>query len=117
MWRALVVISIVGLAACSQADQSSPGQEAAAVAELITTLGCGSCHIIPGIVDAHGLVGPSLERVASRQFIAGLLRNTPDNMVAWLRDPQRIVPGNAMPDLGISEQQAKSLAAYLATLK
>ena len=49
--------------------------------------------------------------------MAGLLRNNPDNMVAWLRNPQRIVPGNAMPDMGMSEAGACTVAAYLGTLR
>ncbi len=104
------------LAACSSAPPLVTG-DAAAGADLITKLGCGSCHSIPGIVDANGLVGPPLGHIASRQFIAGVLRNTPDNMVQWLRFPQKIVPGNAMPDLAISEQDARQLTAYLETLK
>jgi cytochrome c2 len=55
--------------------------------------------------------------MASRQYIAGLLRNTPENMVHWLRFPQKVVPGNAMPNLGISDRDARNIAAYLATLK
>ena len=46
-----------------------------------------------------------------------MLRNTPDNMTAWLRDPQKIVPNNAMPDVGLDEQQARDVAAYLSTLQ
>jgi cytochrome c oxidase assembly factor CtaG/cytochrome c2 len=82
----------------------------------IAAVGCGSCHSIPGIADAQGLVGPPLDRMGRRIFIAGLLRNTPDNLVTWLRNPQAIVPGNAMPDLGLSDQQARDIAAYLYTL-
>ena len=84
---------------------------------LIRKLGCGSCHDIPGIVGAHGMVGPPLTRMASRQYVAGLLRNTPENMVRWLRFPQQVVPGNAMPNLGLSDHDARQIAAYLATLK
>jgi len=102
------------LAACSS---DHPTGDLSAGAALITKLGCGACHGIPGIVDAAGLVGPPLDHIASRQFIAGVLRNTPDNMVQWLRFPQRVVPGNAMPDLGISEADARQLTAYLETLK
>ena len=108
---------LLALAACSKAHSASPDADAAAGAALITKLGCGSCHTIPGIVDANGMVGPPLEHIASRQFIAGVLRNTPDNMVQWLRFPQRIVPGNAMPDLAISQDDALRLTAYLETLK
>jgi cytochrome c2 len=84
---------------------------------LIHKLGCGSCHTIPGVLDAHGKVGPPLEGMASRQYVAGMLRNTPDNMVQWLRFPQTVVPGNAMPNLGISNAEAHQIAAYLATLQ
>jgi cytochrome c2 len=82
----------------------------------IRQTGCGSCHIIPGIDGARGLVGPPLDHMGKRIFIAGLLRNTPANMVTWLRDPQEIVPGNAMPDMGLSEEQARDITAYLYTL-
>lgn len=83
----------------------------------IVSTGCGSCHTIPGIGGADGNVGPPLTRIGDRIFIAGLLRNTPDNMVLWLREPQRIVPGNAMPDMGLSAEQARDIAAYLYTLR
>lgn len=55
--------------------------------------------------------------MGKRIFIAGLLRNTPANMVTWLLDPQEIVPGNAMPDMGLSEEQARDITAYLYTLE
>jgi cytochrome c2 len=45
------------------------------------------------------------------------LRNNPNNMIAWLRNPQGIVPGNAMPDMGMSEADARAVAAYLGTLR
>jgi cytochrome c1 len=62
-------------------------------------------------------VGPPLDHMGRRVFIAGLLRNTPENMVRWLRFPQRIVPGNAMPDMGLTERQARDITAYLYTLE
>ena len=83
----------------------------------IEQIGCGSCHMIPGIDGAQGLVGPPLDHMGKRIFIAGLLRNTPANMVTWLLDPQEIVPGNAMPDMGLSEEQARDITAYLYTLE
>ena len=85
-------------------------------AKEIAATGCGACHRIPGIATARGLVGPPLDRMGRRTFVAGLLRNTPENMVIWLRDPQAVVPGNAMPDMGLSEQQARDITAYLYTL-
>jgi cytochrome c2 len=89
--------------------------EAGAV--LISAKGCGGCHRIPGIGDADGLVGPPLDHMSRRTIIAGILRNTPSNMIAWLRAPQEIVPGNAMPDVGLSDDEARHVTAYLYTLR
>jgi cytochrome c2 len=78
---------------------------------------CGSCHEIPGVADAHGEVGPSLQRFARRVYIAGRRNNTPDNLVQWLQDPHQIDPQSAMPPMGIGESEARDIAAYLYTLK
>jgi cytochrome c len=69
---------------------------------------------VPG---AQGTVGASLTAFSRRMYIAGNLPNTPENLVAWIRSPQAIEPGTAMPDLGVSEVDARHLAAYLATLR
>src|SRR5437762_1436645 len=79
--------------------------------------GCGSCHRIPGISGAESLVGPSLERIASRVYIAGQLINKPDAMIAWLRDPRHLRSPTAMPNLSVGEQEGRDIAAYLYTLK
>jgi cytochrome c2 len=79
--------------------------------------GCGSCHEIPGIAGATGKVGPALGGIATRVEIAGMLANDPANMVAWLRHPQRILPGSGMPEMGVTEHDARDVAAYLYTLK
>lgn len=84
---------------------------------LIRNYGCGSCHAVPGVADADGVVGPPLNQIGRRIYLAGLLRNTPDNMVVWLRKPQDIVPGNVMPDMGLSDRDAHDVAAYLYTLR
>jgi len=63
------------------------------------------------------MVGPPLTSVASRVYIAGVMRNSPDNMVEWIQHPQSIVPGNVMPDMGIAHDEARDIAAYLATLR
>lgn len=78
---------------------------------------CATCHEIPGIVGANVPVGPPLARIATRGIIAGMLPNTPENMIRWLRAPQAVNPRTAMPDLGIPEHDARNIAAYLATLK
>jgi cytochrome c len=79
--------------------------------------GCGSCHEIGGVAGAHGKVGPSLNGIAQRSFIAGRLPNNADNLVQWIQFPQSISPGTDMPNLGISEPSARDIAAYLYTLR
>ena len=83
----------------------------------IAAYGCGSCHMIPGITGADGLVGPPLIRWSQRKMIAGEIPNTPDNLVYWIAVPQSIEPGTAMPNLGVSDGQARDIAAYLYTIK
>ena len=84
---------------------------------VISRSGCGSCHQIPGIQNSIGLVGPPLDHFSRRTIVAGLLPNTAPNLVRWLRYPQEVVPGNAMPDAGLSDSQARDVAAYLYTLR
>lgn len=78
---------------------------------------CLTCHAIPGLVGANAPVGPPLGGIGSRGVIAGRLANNPDNMVRWLRAPRQVNPHSAMPDLGVTERDARDIAAFLATLK
>ncbi|HLK51298.1 MAG TPA: c-type cytochrome [Bryobacteraceae bacterium] len=78
---------------------------------------CGSCHTIPGVSDAKGVVGPPLMFFGRRTFIAGQLPNNPDNLVRWIRNPQSVEPDTAMPDLGLTDQQARDVVAYLYQLR
>lgn len=99
-------------AARTQAEASTRGHvDAGQVA--IARYGCGACHVIPGIHGANGKVGPDLTHLSLRTEIAGTLPNDPDAMVRWLMHPQRIVPGNGMPEMGVSETDARDLTAYL----
>ena len=77
---------------------------------------CAACHTSPGVTSSYPNVGPPLAGMARRRLIAGRLANTPDNMVQWLRTPQIIKPGTAMPDMGLTEAHARDMASYLATL-
>jgi cytochrome c len=85
--------------------------------QRIAYYGCPSCHTIPGIREADGLVGPPLTRIARRNYVAGLLPNNAGNLVHWIRQPQQVQPGSAMPDLNVTEQDARDIAAYLYTLE
>jgi cytochrome c2 len=79
--------------------------------------GCGSCHDIPGIRAAHGTVGPPLGGIAARTYLAGQLSNTPEHMMRWIRHPQHVEPGTAMPEMGVTEGDARDIAAFLHTLQ
>lgn len=81
--------------------------------ELISIYGCGSCHRIPGINAADGNVGPPLVHIRSRGYLGGIVPNSFENMVLWLTETQRIAPESAMPDLGLSNDEARDIAAYL----
>ena len=84
---------------------------------LIREYGCGACHTVPGVRSATGLVGPPLNGIADRTYLAGQLPNTPDNMRRWIREPQNVEAGTAMPNMNVSEDDARDIAAYLYTLR
>ena len=86
-------------------------------AQSIQRQGCHSCHRIPGIRGANSYVGPPLNGWSARQYIAGNMENTPDNLIDWIMNPQAIEPDTAMPDMNIDEQEARDIAAYLYTLE
>jgi cytochrome c len=85
--------------------------------EALRRLGCTTCHSVPGVPGANGLVGPPLAHLASRAYIAGVLPNTAANLIVWIRWPQGVLPKNAMPNLGASEADGRNIAAYLYTLE
>lgn len=116
------VLALLLLGACREhtpeADaRGLTGGDPAAGARAIRTYGCPACHVIPGIKSAVGKVGPPLTGIASRHYIAGVLPNTPDNMVKWIEDPPKVDSLTAMPKLGVSRETARDIAAYLYTLR
>ena len=84
---------------------------------LLRQFGCGACHRIPGVADAQGNVGPPLDGAARRVYLAGVLPNSPANMVRWIRAPKAFDPQTAMPELGVGEEHARDMVAYLQTLR
>lgn len=97
--------------------QPVPGGDVARGALAIQRYGCQACHAVPGVVGHNGQVGPPLGGIASRTTLAGRLPNTPETMVRWLMYPQTVQPGTVMPDMGVSEAEARDMAAYLYTLR
>jgi cytochrome c len=97
--------------------QALTGGDVEAGRLAVKTFGCNTCHTIPGVVDARGLVGPPLTQIANRLYVAGVLANTPDNLIQWIQNSPGVDPRTAMPNLGIGETDARDIAAYLYTLK
>jgi cytochrome c len=120
-----LALTLVLLAGCESGGPSEVEKKAAEMTggepsrgkDVIRRYGCSSCHTIPGVEGARGQVGPSLEGIANRAYLAGKLPNTPGNMMKWIREPQEVQPGTAMPELGVTEQDGKDIAAYLYTLQ
>jgi cytochrome c2 len=83
---------------------------------LMKDYGCGACHIIPRVTGARGTVGPPLTAFADRAYIAGVLGNTPGGLTRWLVNPPLHSPNTAMPDLGVTEADARDMTAFLYTL-
>jgi cytochrome c2 len=77
--------------------------------------GCGSCHSLKNVRGATGMVGPPLDGVALRVIIGGHLSNNPNNMEQWIRNPQQVSPGTAMPDLNVGAEDARDMTAFLYT--
>jgi cytochrome c2 len=130
----LFILSLLGLAAlCAPVSVAvilHQGNSAARVnAEAMTggsaargrrtalRYGCNGCHALSRTAAAAGMVGPPLTDIAARAEIAGKFPNTPERMTAWLRFPQEMAPGCGMPDQGISDAEARDIAAYLYTLR
>ena len=119
----LVVLATAVLAAgCAEVPPPPPPAEARdgypdRGARLIQQYGCGGCHTVPGVDRANGLVGPPLTRFGARSYIAGELPNNAENLRHWIQNPQSVEPGTAMPNLGVSEVDARDIVAYLYTLE
>ena len=117
--RCAALVIAAGVAACSDASLHVPVVEgdAARGRLLLHQYGCDACHDIPGVAGLGGAVGPPLERVGSRVYLAGMLPNTPEHMVRWIRNPEAVKPGTAMPDAHVSEADATDMVAYLYRLR
>jgi cytochrome c1 len=113
-----LALCVLGLCACTERSQAGAriGGDAAHGEQVIRAAGCAACHIIPGIGQPCGVVAAPLDAFARRTFIAGIIPNTPVNLVRWVMDPLAIDPRTAMPAVGLTEAEAQDVAAYLYTL-
>lgn len=109
------------ISACEENQENTEQRVAdarpAAGKSIIFKVGCGVCHVIPGVPGANGTVGPSLERFAERNLIGGVVPNRPELLAQWVRDAPSLIAETGMPDLPITEEEARNVAEYLYTLR
>jgi cytochrome c2 len=117
---ALVLVLFIG-GGCRNNDAGAAGLivggDAERGAKAIRKYGCGSCHSIPGIREAQAKVGPPLAGIAGRSYIAGVLSNTPEHLMQWIQNPSKVDSKTAMPNMGVTERDARDIATYLYSLK
>jgi putative membrane protein len=117
----VVLAALVALSSCSggleRAAAEITGGNPGRGRDAIGRYGCPACHTIPGVSGAYGLVGPPLSGVASRVYIAGMLSNTPENLIRWIQNPKKVNEHTAMPNMGVTPSDAQDIAGYLYTLK
>jgi cytochrome c2 len=112
--RGLILLLALCLYGCGgNARHSAAERHRTHQAERLIADHCGACHVIPGIATAKGRVGPSLAGIRGQQVIAGHFANTPAAMTQWIEHPQKLLPGDAMPEMGLSHQEAAAIADYL----
>ena len=113
MTRVLYLMLVTTLlCGCSHDMPADTAQQAKGKA-LLVAYGCTACHTIKGLHASAGDAGPGLEHIADNSYIAGVLPNTTVAMARWIVSPRQISPGTAMPDLGVSPDEARAMAAYL----
>lgn len=113
---AVLALGVGALGACRNPGGYEPvvaGGSAERGRAALIRYECGACHRIPGIPRAHGSVGPPLEDYGARVYVAGRYPNVPSRLVEWIRHAPALDPRTAMPDLGVTEAEARDMAAYL----
>jgi cytochrome c2 len=115
--RGLVVVLVAGLlAACGrQPPEHEPltGGNPRVGQQLIARYGCAACHQIKGIAHSDSKVGPSLKDIRGSAYVGGVLPNSADNLMKWIMHPRAMSPNTAMPELGVTDAEARDMAAYL----
>lgn len=123
-WSGLAAVATIAVSATAATTWSAQhqsesvaramtGGDPARAPLMIRRYGCAGCHTIPGIPGGDGQVGGPLKDIRHRVYVGGVLRNSADNLVRWIVAPQVFSPRTAMPATGISDAEARDVAAYL----
>lgn len=99
------------------AGPSDAAQQIEAGRKALEAHACGVCHHIPGVRGPQAAVGPPLTAYARRIYIAGRLPNTEEQLARWIIEPGAFIPDTAMPAVGVSEDEARAMAAFLHSLR
>ena len=117
LWAAGLCLALLAGCGKPEAPKQVSGGDPARGQHLMAQYQCTACHAVPEVPGAAGNAGPPLELFGRRSYIAGGIPNTPQNLTRWLDNPQAVKPGTAMPDLGVSPEEARHMAAYLLSLQ
>lgn len=104
------------------ADERPPAAPASGTAEArgartFQSNACAGCHTIRG-TQADGTFGPDLTDFGARRWLAAkTLRNTPETLTRWIRDPQSVKSGALMPPTRLRPAELRDLVAYLESLR
>jgi cytochrome c len=109
----LVLAALAGCSKTPPASEPLTGGNPRVGQQLIARYGCGACHQIKGVAHADSRVGPSLKEIRDQGYVAGVLPNSADNLVKWIIHPRAVRPDTAMPELSVSQREARDMAAYL----
>ena len=125
IWIGISAAVVVALAGASAAQawmnarqtqdvaRAMTGGDPSRAPELMRRYGCAGCHTISGIHGGDGQVGGPLSGIRKRVYVGGVVTNSPDNLIRWIFNPHQFSPRTAMPATGISEREARDVAAYL----
>lgn len=114
---AALFLILLAAGAAATAEARDDARQAERGRALLAQYQCGACHTIPGVPASRGQVAPPLAAWRHRSYIAGRLPNRPDVLARWIAAPQSLVPGTAMPSMGVSPADAAAMSAYLFTLE
>ena len=118
LWVSGALLALTGCGkSAAQAAAALTGGDPERGAAALARYGCGSCHTIRGVSGARGRVGPPLSGMAGHSYVAGMLENSPGNLRYWIQHPRAVNPKTAMPELGVTDQDATDISAYIYAIR